>query len=348
MNTRQRGMASLLTALVLMLSMTLVTLSTARTHTTETRMAGNEHRHYRLHLAAGSAWESASQQLTDEGRQPVWTPDPETGALVSRPTLPAADEAVDIHVLFSKAGRDSRVVDIQASATLPGSGRQAVKVSQAVRLLGVLSPLAESAPPLVLNGCLLSAAVVEIRPMNGDSANAGDALWQFGAGGCPPNAKLDTHAGHVIYRTPTEDLWQSLFSVSREEYARLAADERTLPAAQRRYWLAGADIGRTRLWRLSVGSAQRPVVVVFPAAAGCPRFASGVRIVGVVYIDAACRQPPANASLTVTGTLAVNGALDTGHALVRLNHIQVADPGQTRLAFPVLRIVKLPGSWRDF
>ena len=348
MNTRQRGMASLLTALVLMLSMTLVTLSAARTHTTETRMAGNEHRHYRLHLAAESAWESASQQLTDEDGQPSWTPERETGALVSRPTLPAADKAVDVHVLFRKAGRDSPVVDIQAIAMLPGSGGQMVTVSQAVRLLGVLSPLAESAPPLVLNGCLSSAAVVEIRPINGDSTNAGDALWQFGARGCPPNAKLDSHAGHAVDRTPAEDLWQSLFSVSREDYAGLAANELALPAAQRRYWLAEADNGRARLWRLSVGSPQRPVVVVFPAAAGCPRFASGVRIVGMVYIDAACRQPPANASLTVTGTLAVNGALDTGHALVRLNHIQVADPGQTRLAFPVLRIVKLPGSWRDF
>jgi hypothetical protein len=221
-------------------------------------------------------------------------------------------------------------------------------VSQAVRLLGVLSPLAESAPPLVLNGCLSSTAVVEIRPMNADSANAGDALWRFSGRACQPSARVDSHDGRGIDKPSTLDLWHALFSVDREAYARLAASERSLPAGQRRYWLADAGNGRAPVWRLSVGNTQRPAVVVFPAAAGCPRFAAGVRIVGVVYIDAACHQPPADASLTITGTLAVNGALDTGKALVRLNHIQVADPEQVRLALPVHRVVKFPGSWRDF
>jgi hypothetical protein len=44
----------------------------------------------------------------------------------------------------------------------------------------------------------------------------------------------------------------------------------------------------------------------------------------------------------------INGNFNATGALLRLNHIQVTDPRQTRLQFPILRSVAVPGSWRDF
>lgn len=348
MKTRQSGAASLLMALVLMLSMTLVTLSTARTHLTETRMAGNEHRHYRLHLQAESAWENATRQLADETRQLVWTTEAETGSLVSRLPAPAGDETVETRVLARRTGRDNPLIEVHASAALPGNGNQKVGVSQWVRLLSVLSPMAESAPPLVLNGCLSPASAVDIRPLNSDSSEAGDAMWQFGTVACPPTARLDSHTGHSVAKTPAEDLWGVLFSVNREEYAQLAASDQALPLSQRHYWLGESNSTQAPVWRTSIGSAAQPVVLVFPATAGCPRFAAGVRIVGVVFIDAACPEPLTDAGLEITGTLIVNGTLDAGSSRLRLKHIQVDDPAQMRLELPILRLVKVPGSWRDY
>ena len=50
----------------------------------------------------------------------------------------------------------------------------------------------------------------------------------------------------------------------------------------------------------------------------------------------------------VFGSLMINGNLNTGLSRIRLNHIQLADANQTRLQFPVLRSVPVPGTWKDF
>ena len=59
-------------------------------------------------------------------------------------------------------------------------------------------------------------------------------------------------------------------------------------------------------------------------------------------------EPIADPGFEVFGTLIVNGNLNTGETKLRLNHIQLADRQQTRLQFPVLRSVPVPGTWKDF
>ena len=62
-----------------------------------------------------------------------------------------------------------------------------------------------------------------------------------------------------------------------------------------------------------------------------------------------CREDLAALGLDeVFGTLVINGNLNTGNSKIRLNHIQLADRQQTRLQFPVLRSVPVPGTWKDF
>jgi PilX N-terminal len=345
---RQRGMASLIVALVLMMSMTLFTLSAARTQLAETRMAGNEHGQARLRLLAESAWEKAVPPLTLQPPRLRWRPDTAAGGSLLSETTPAgAASGFDTLVQYRRANADSPVIDIEAIVRRAGDHALSGRVGRSLRLLTVLSPLAETAPPLVIAGCLSASAAVDIRPLNSDNAKAGDAVWRFGAARCGWPATVDLHAGGVVDKPPAGDLWTKVFSVSRRAYARLAAAERALAPGRRRYWLAGTA-GAGAPWRLSLGSARRPVVLVFPAAAGCPRFAAAVRIYGVVFIDADCNRPLATAGLEITGSLAVNGGVDAGDARLRLNHIHTADPAQARLALPVLRTVNIPGSWRDY
>lgn len=341
---RQRGSASLLVALVLMTSMTLITLSAARTQLTETRMAGNEQRLYRLQLAAASAWETATQRLTTERDTLTWRPAGSAGGLVSEFSPAGGDADIQTHVRYERTDKDNPFIAIQALSQGTGDTTgQADRFSQLVRLLTVLAPAAESLPPLALNGCLSPAAAVDIRPLDSDNDAAADALWQFNSGPCLAAALVDLHNGRIVDKPPAEDLWASIFSISRDDYARLATTDLAVTAAQRRYWLADAAV-----WRRSLGSATQPVVLVFPRTVGCPRFGAGVRIFGVVYIDTVCHSPLADAEVEITGSLVVNGDIDAGGGRLRLNHIQVADPAQVRLALPVLRVVKVPGSWRDF
>jgi hypothetical protein len=344
----ERGAASLLVALVLMMSITLLTLAVAHTQLTETRMAGNERWQKRLLLAAESAAEAATALLTRAAPALPWTPADEDTTLVSRARPVESAGGVETRVIYRRSDRNSPFVEIQAISSAQGGHGIAARVSEQVRLLTVLSPLAESAPPLVINGCLSGGADISIRPINSDSDTAGDALWRYTALPCPALAAIDLHAGRSVVKSRDDTLWTTFFSVSRDEYARLAAAELNLPSPRRRYWQLDPAALVGGKWAHSLGNKDRPVVLYFPAATGCPRFAAGVRIFGVVFIDAACPEALADSRLEVIGTLVINGNANSGHARVELQHIQNADRLQTRLSFPAIRVVRIPGSWKDF
>ena len=344
----ERGAASLLVALVLMMSITLLTLAVAHTQLTETRMAGNERWQKRLWLAAESAAEAATAVLTGAAPALTWTPADQGTTLVSRARPLESASGVETRVIYRRSDRDSPFVEIRATSSAPGRHGIAARVSQQVRLLTVFSPLAESAPPLVINGCLSGGADISIRPINSDSDTAGDALWRYTASPCPALAAIDMHAGRGVTKSLDDTLWTRFFSISRDEYARLAAADLALPSARRRYWQVDPAALVGGQWARSLGNPDRPVVVYFPAATGCPRFAAGVRIFGVVFIDAACPEPLADSQLEVIGTLVVNGNANSGHASIELQHIENADHLQTRLSFPTIRVVRIPGSWKDF
>ncbi len=346
---RQDGSASLLVALVLMMVITLVTLSVARTQITETRMASNERWYTRLSSIAESEWEAATAALTDSLQQLVWAPSADGDMLISQPEPAAAAEGITTTQVYRRTDSGSRLIDIQATAGLSTGGNISGHIRQTVRLLTVLSPLAEMAPPLVINGCLtIVSANLVIRPIASDSDAAGDALWGYGGAPCPAFAAIDLHGGRVVQKPLETPLWSTFFSISRDEYAQLSSSDRALPAAQRRYWWIEPSELSGGKWNRSLGSADQPVVLYFPQATGCPRFAAGVRIFGVVFIDTACPQPLASRTLEIMGSLVINGNATTGHATIQLNHIQTADPRQSRLSLPVLKAVRVPGSWKDF
>jgi hypothetical protein len=350
-NRRQGGAASLLIALVLMMLTTLITLSVARTQVTETRITANDNWHSRLRLISQAGWERATTELTVHPPKLKWVSSDHGSALVSHITPDTGVEDIETRVTFRKTDDTSRLVSIQAVTSHHSGTGLTGRISQTVQLLTVLSPQAEGAPPLVINGCLSAGTPgIDIRPLNSDHDDAADAVWHFGDSRCLALDTIDVHGGQRIeIPIPLNNtLWSTLFSVSPEEYAELAVAELTLPADQRRYWLAEpADLVDGK-WTRSLGSADTPVVLVFPQASGCPRFAGGVRIVGFVFIDSACPDPLADTSLEITGTLGINGDADTGNGSIRLNHIQTVESGQTRLSFPVLRAVKIPGTWNDF
>jgi hypothetical protein len=219
----ERGAASLLVALVLMMSITLLTLAVAHTRITETRMAGNERWQKRLLLAAESAAETATAVLTQYPSVLVWAPANEDHTQVSRAGPVESAGGVETRVMYRRSDHNSPFVEIQAISSAQGGRGTTARVSEQVRLLTVLSPLAESAPPLVINGCLSGGAVVSIRPINSDSDAAGAALWRYTPSPCPALAAIDMHAGRGGMKSLDDTLWTTFFSISRDEYERLAA-----------------------------------------------------------------------------------------------------------------------------
>jgi hypothetical protein len=345
----QRGAATLLVALVLMMALTIVTLSVARTQLVEQRIANNHHWHTRLFLLADSGLARGSQRLEQSLYRLDWRSDPGRNGEISRVLLAEATADINTQLLFERKDPSTAFILVQAtSGRTDGSGLQA-RVSQFVRPLSVLSPLGESAPPLVINGCLdRLTATLDVRPFNADRDQAGDAVWLDSDLQCPPMSGIDTHRGSVTERAFGDDLWPAMFSVDRDTFFAMAEAQATLPAQERTYRVAeDGDLIAGR-WAQSTGTPEHPVALYFPAEAGCPRFAPGVRIYGVVFIDADCSEPVASQTFELHGSLMVDGNLNAAGALLRLNHIQVADARATRLRFPVLRSVAVPGSWSDF
>jgi hypothetical protein len=345
----QRGAATLLVALVLMMALTIVTLSVSRTQLVEQRIANNHHFHTRLFLLADSGLARGSQLLEQSVDRLDWRSDSGHNGEVSRMMLAEGMSDINTQLLFERKAPSAAYIWVHArSGHADGSGLQA-RASQFVRPLSVLSPLGESAPPLVINGCLEPlTATLDVRPLNADLDQAGDALWLNSELQCPPMAGIDPHRGTVTEWAFGEDLWSIMFSVDRDTFTAMAEAQATLPAQERTYRIVeNGDLIAGR-WAQSVGTPAHPVALYFPAEAGCPGFAPGVQIYGVVFIDADCNQPIASQTFELHGSLMINGTLNTSGALLRLNHIQVADARQTRLRFPVLRSITVPGSWSDF
>jgi len=346
---RQIGSANLLIALVLSMSITLVTLAVAKTQLTEQRISANSHWHTQLSLEARSRWSDAVANLTDNFESLDWSPTAGSEELVNRSTFTTSDHSMLSSVMLLRDPPLSRYFDVHATSSRDDGSRLSASYNQAVRILTVLAPQAESPPPLILNGCLISASSrSDIRPLNSDTDYAGTAAWLSGAQPCRPLSAFEFHAGQVDERSLSQSLWSNVFSVSTEAFAALAEADLSLPAADRRYWLAGpANFANSR-WTQSLGSAERPVALYFSAEVECPRFSDGVVIFGVVFIDNSCSDPIADVRMEIFGSLIVNGDLNAGTANLQLNHIQIADDNLMQLEFPILRSVKVPGSWRDF
>ena len=345
----QRGAATLLVALILMMALTIATLSVARTQLVEQRIANNHQTYTRLFLMADSGLAKGSQLLERSPDRLDWRYAAGDNGEISRTTLAEGMSDINTQLLFERKTPSAAYVSVRAtSGRTDGSGLQA-RASQLVRPLSVLSPLGESAPPLVINGCLGPiTATLDVRPLNADLDQAGDALWLNSGLQCPPVAGIDPHRGTVTERAFGVDLWSIMFSVDRNTFTAMAEAQATLPAQERTYRIVqNGDLIAGR-WAHSTGTAKHPVALYFPAEAGCPGFAPGVQIYGVVFIDADCNQPIASQTFELHGSLMINGNLNAAGALLRLNHIQLADARQTRLRFPVLRSVTVPGSWSDF
>ena len=342
----QRGAATLLIALVLMMALTIVTISIAHTLLVEQRITSNAQWHTRLLLLADAGVARAADMIED---RVDWIEPQGSQEQVRFATGNVDSNAIDTVVLLRRMERHSSFLLVQATSERRDGSELSATVGQYLRPLTVLSPMGERTPPLVVNGCLdPGTAQLDIRPLNADLDEPGEALWMEADQDCALPPDIDAHGGAMVKRELGPDLWQRLFTVDRPTFAAMAAEHANLPIPRRVYWtVEHSDLVGGR-WVRSLGTPEQPVAVHFTRDAGCPRFAPGVRIHGVVYIDAACPEPVATHGFEVYGSLAVNGSLNAGSGLLQLNHMQVADLATLRLRFPVLRSVPVPGTWSDF
>ena len=182
---------------------------------------------------------------------------------------------------------------------------------------------------------------VEARVRIGAGAVARAVVW---VRRLPVLTAAGRNAPVLVAGRDRETLWRQLFRVGRERFAGLAKAERSRPPRLRRHWrVRTADLAGGQ-WHRSLGSPDTPMILVFDTGPDCPRIGPGVRLTGLVFVDADCRGHSLGDDFTITGTLAIAG--EPGHlgTAVRLQPL----PDAERSRWPVVDVTPLPGTWRDF
>lgn len=351
--SHQRGATTVLIGLTLVLLCVLLTIGVAQTTTLETRMARNTVLANQARQAAlagfnyGNAWLKSQRpawHAQADGRD-IATPTPNPPAIAS-----STGDSFAINVTFERRAEWAGYMRVESTA-VPGSAPEIeARVSQFVRASSVLTWAGETAPPLVVDGCADLSMASDVYPFGADGDNAGTAVASSAAIACLHLGSVNTHGGAARGEVfPAGELWDRLMSIGREEFQTLAAEQAARDPAQRDYWWAtSADLSAGE-WRLSLGSIERPIVLVIPAALGCPRFSGGAQLVGLILIEADCTGAPAWGDVRIYGSLAVGGDFGSLGSNSRLFHIgQFPGGGPARIEPPTLDIVQLAGSWRDF
>jgi hypothetical protein len=348
----------LLIGLTLVMASVGLAISVAHTAVLEQRMARNS-------LLASQAAEAANAALGFGSawlitHRPEWIAAPDGVEIATpdrNPPAMATDSggAFALNLTFERSTEWQGFIRVAASASPAGAPEIEARVSQFLRPSGVLTDAGETAPPLLVDGCADVSAAGAIYP-GADTSEAGLAVATSAEVACIVGTPGALHGGTLAGEAFAEGaLWEHLFSVSREEFQSLAEEQAApgLPATERDYWWATAADLVAGEWRLDLGGPERPIVLVIPAELGCPRFTGGVRIIGLVLIEAECLGAPVWGDTHIYGTLAVAGSVDfanlgPGSRLLHISHAPGVPPAPARIEPPRLDVLTLAGSWRDF
>lgn len=349
----QRGAATLVVAMGLLLGATTWVLTAVRAHWLQARVNRHEIEAVRERTQLESGLAVAIERLALEYRTWNWRPDGSAGEQRFEFAVTPAEFVTELagkpplSVLATRAERSPNLVRMRVSS---GNGADAL-VERVVRPFSILSPAGEVAPPLVIDGCIGEVrGRPDLYPATLRDTRAAAAIWSSAPVDCVGGAGLDVHGGTLSGgRFTRGTLWRFLFAVERDEFERLAIldRDRSRDVGDRHYWLARRNDLVAGRWSTSIGSPGQPAALVFPAALGCPPIVPGTRIVGIVVYEGDCAAQGALGG-HLYGTLAVAGNLGGYDKPLKLAHVSRLEPAVRELRFPVLSVVPVPGTWRDY
>jgi hypothetical protein len=351
----QQGAATLTISLALLTGITLLSIAFAHSGLMEQRVVNNQLRASEAAQAAeaglafGRAWLSRYR--------PHWR-DTENHAQSSAPdsnTPPLRSNHGDLFVIdvtFERTALQPYYVKIRADARARSEPGLVASVDAFVRPQTVLSQTGESLPPLVIDGCIpVVTGIPDIYPRHADSPDAATAIASSRNGGCLNLDALDVHSGDVQTEAfLPEQAWAYVFRISKAALKALAEDEQAanLPTTQRRYWWADTTDLVGQSWTRSLGTPDKPVVLIVPAHMKCPRLGAGTLIYGVVFVEGGCEDTTDWGNARIYGSLVIDGNLGQLSPKLRLAHINVASRNHDELLLPLIGAPMVPGTWKDF
>lgn len=354
----QAGVATLLTAVMLMIGTTVITFSVARTGMMEVRMANNEYRAKEVHEAAeagleyGFSWLANNTASWVETQSGIETATPDNPA----PVISAGNgDTYNAVVLFSRDPTYKYFIQVTSVATSATDASITATLSQYVSQdSGPLNPSTDPAP-FILNGCLSNVnGTPDIFP---EGYDGGSGVGPFGEGlttsqpaivsgsACIDTGGLNLNGGSIEYGAFSGSAWDYVFSKTRTEIKALADAEvaASVPDSERQYIWVTAPGNFNDSW----GSASNPVILVFAPEADCPKINGGSVIYGIVFVDSDCDGANGWGGTEVYGSVVVDGDISKLTANSKFSDWSEVG-GTTDLEFPPDSAPKIIGTWSDF
>ena len=366
---RERGVATLAISVILLLSLTVMALTMTQSGVIQQKISGNDYRAKEAHNAAEAGmqyligWLSAHQSsLVTTGTHCV-TP-PTAGLASGTDTYTLNDASGNSKLCYTVAMLNSSGAAqvIKLTSTARASNDPSNSISATVTQIvsntpGINSKITITAPPLVITGCtdsiegnpVINTSNIAIMTMQASGKMYNNhACIQLGHlnENCQPNAQTPSSGCNLNYyrATPGETVWHYYFgNITQSLMQSLADAQATLPATQRTIYY----ITDSSPWHQSLGSADNPVIMIFSAAAGCPKINGNPTIYGVIYYASNSCDTNGWGGATVYGSVGIEGNLNKLNANTNLNLVSPSSTTSIHTGLPGV-YAPLPGTWKDW
>lgn len=363
---QQQGAVTLLMSLILLLSLTLIVFTAAKSGRVELLLSSNELRALEAFHAAEAGLEYGIRWLAD--KQPAWTATAIancTETLVQTVTLDAApDYTQTITYCRNTADANTRAyVRVAAQAVSAQDANNTATVQQYVRPNTLLTAgYLNSAPPIVVNGCVggdkQNSSITGTPDVHPGEAG-GVVVLSNAETSCLRTGHLELHGG-TLATTEFTSTWEYLFgsTLTTNDIKSRAEVEvaNNIPFAERSYfWTNGstplpATFGNQVQW----GSPTHPVIIVFadsgdPKDHNCSQINGSPIIYGIIYFqDQECGNQGWGGAL-IYGTAAFEGELTQFNANAEIKHFGLSGNGaDLETTLPYNGTPKVLGTWKDF
>lgn len=338
---RQKGVAALLTAIVLLALMSLIALTLNRSGVMEYRMAASQQRALEAEAAAEGALSWFAAWLTENSLTEANWSGGASQTYAGPPAPPSVTYANGD--TYAPALTLTRLTadKTRFRATASVSGADAGASLSAWFGLGFVPDLSTAAP-MVSNGCLNDVTGnPDAWPNNGVSYGSTQVS-------CVDTGHLDLHGGSVASvtlpnNTGDANLWEYYMgSLSLTSF--IAAASTSTATGARYYYLNGNNNWGGGTY----GSASAPVVMVFHT--GCGGKSTGnTTVYGLVlYLSTANCEINGWGGFTLYGSLAFNGNVSKLNSNVALYGWSQPGGGGAGGGGSSSSAAQLPGSWRGF
>lgn len=335
----QKGMATLLVSIMLVLLITIGVFSGSRMVISEVKATQNTYWSTRALQAADGGVDYAIAWLSQTANDPVWVADHSVAPNDQKGAPITYSEGS--YTVTATPYRQSGSSTVQLVATATGTDHSRATVQQQVALLGLLSPHFNNAP-LVINGCLSGVTGNPVASQNG----SGVSIASSQAGGCIALGHMNI-TGTIEGNAFTGSAWNAVFGVTTDDlklFASSPLNQQLMDQGGGVYFYDSTNPAPNNFHQ-SVGTQALPAVIVFGPGSGCPKINGSPTIYGIVYYDASCAsQDPGWGGATIHGTVVVDGSVTKFTANSQLLG---ANLGNNDFKIPYLP-VRILGSWRDF